>query len=101
MRLEHYSVEKLREEIRAIVRARLDDAYEVFFFGLRVAGGGDERSDIDVGIDGPGPVPGIAMAHIREAIEDLPTLYTIDVVDFGAVSPEFRAEALEHTERIA
>lgn len=99
MRLEHYSIEQLRSEIRTIVGRHLDLAqYHVFFFGSRVAGGGTDRSDIDVGIQGPKAVPPRAMAEIEDAVDALPTLYKIDIVDFSHVSEKFRTVASAHRE---
>lgn len=101
MRLEHYPVEKLKQEILKIVGKHLDLAkYRVFFFGSRVAGKGTDRSDIDVGIEGPEPVPAAAMLDIQEEIENLPTLYKVEIVDFHHVAPIFKEVALQHTETI-
>lgn len=101
MRLEHYPAEKLKREILAIVGKHLDLLkYRVFFFGSRVAGKGTERSDIDVGIDGPQPIPAEAWFDIQEELERLPTLYKIELVDFRHVPPKFRHVAGQHTEAI-
>ncbi len=97
MRLEHYPVEKLKKEILAILAKHLDlSRYRVFFFGSRVAGKGTERSDIDVGIEGPEPIPAAAMLDIQEEIENLPTLYKVEIVDFHRVPPKFRDAALKN-----
>ena len=41
-----------------VIRCHLPDpAYRVFLFGSRATGTAGERSDIDIGIDGPAPVP--------------------------------------------
>ena len=99
MRLEHYPEEKLKKEILEIVGRHLDlKQYKVFFFGSRVQGKGTDRSDIDVGIEGPEPVPLEKMALIEEEIGNLSTLYKIDVVDFKKTSRIFREVALQHTE---
>ena len=75
----------------AIVRRYVPDpAYRVFLFGSRAEGSAHERSDIDIGIEGPHPVPSEALALIRDELEDAPTLYTIDVVDFARVPEKFR-----------
>jgi predicted nucleotidyltransferase len=98
MRLEHYPVEKLKREILEIIEKHLDSRrYRIFFFGSRVAGTGTERSDIDVGIEGP-PIPGLAWLEIQEAVENLPVLYKIDIVDFSEVAPIFREVALQYVE---
>lgn len=40
------------------------------------------------------------MVEIREDIDNLPTLYRFDIVDFGNVSTEFRDAAMRHCEYI-
>lgn len=101
MRLQHESAEELKAKLREIVGKYVDlKTHQLFFFGSRVQGRGDERSDVDVGIEGPAGVPGHVMEKIREAIEDLPVLYKIDIVDFYEVSDDFRRVALQAVERI-
>lgn len=101
MRLEHYPIEKLKQEILAILGRHLDlTKYRVFFFGSRVAGKGTDRSDIDIGIEGPKPIPVRAWAEIQEELEQIPTLYKIELVDFRHVPPKFRHVAEQHTEVI-
>ena len=90
MRLEYYSSEKLKKEIIDIVGRYLDlSQNRIFFFGSRVAGKGNERSDIDVGIEGTEEIPWQVMAKIKEDVENLPILYKVDIVDFKKVSPDF------------
>lgn len=101
MQLDHYSAEKLKEQIATIVGWYLDRTkYRVFFFGSRVEGTADAHSDIDVGIDGPAPIPPATMSAIRDGITALPVRRRIDVVDFQTIGEEFRAIALRHTEPI-
>lgn len=102
MKLAHYSVKRLKKEVLAIIDKHIDNraAYEVFFFGSRVSGHSDERSDIDIGIEGKKPVPLSALANIREELEELPILYRIDIVDFQRVSDEFKAIAAQSKELI-
>ena len=101
MRLNHYSGLKLRAEILKIVGKYLDlSRYRIFFFGSRIAGFNSERSDIDIGIEGPKEIPGNIMVEIREDIDNLPTLYRFDIVDFGNVSTEFRDAAMRHCEYV-
>ncbi|MDP3764635.1 MAG: nucleotidyltransferase domain-containing protein [bacterium] len=101
MRLENYPSEKLKDQIIKIVGKHLDlSQYKVFFFGSRVSGGGDDRSDIDVGIDGLNPVPLGALLDIKDELDNLPVLYKIDVVDFKDISDQFRQVALEKIEEL-
>lgn len=91
----------LRQAIREAVRPSLDlDRFQLFIFGSEASGVADRRSDIDVGLLGPQPVPGAIMQQIRERLESLRTLRPFDVVDLAAVDEAFRTEALGHAERI-
>jgi len=101
MKLEHESPDKLKKLILEIAGRHLDlNKYRLFFFGSRVSGTGDERSDIDIGIEGPEPVPASPLAEIEEELENLPVLYKIEIIDFKKVSPDFREVALQHVEDI-
>src|SRR2546426_493693 len=91
----------LRSAIRKSVEKFLDlNVYELFIFGSEASGAADQRSDIDVGILGPQPVSGAVMQQIREDFETLRTLRPFDVVDFSRADESFKAEALEHAERL-
>jgi predicted nucleotidyltransferase len=77
-----------------VIRRHLPDpAYRIFLFGSRATGAAAARSDVDIGIEGPSPVPRSALAAIEDELEDAPTLYTIDVVDFARVPEQFRRVA--------
>lgn len=101
MKLEHEDADKLLKEVRDIVAKHVDlDEYKLFVFGSRVDGSGDDRSDIDIGIDGPGEVDAAAKSDILDKLENLRTLYKIDFVDFTGVSDDFREEAMKAIEFI-
>lgn len=89
MRLEHYSQKKLEKEILQIIAKYLDlKKYKVFFFGSRVNGESHERSDIDIGIEGPEAVDSISI--IQEELNDkIPTLYKFDIIDFKNADKDF------------
>ena len=74
--------------------------YEAFFFGSRVSGTAAARSDLDVGIEGVVPLPAQKLRSIKARVESLPTLYSIDVVDFSALTEEFKKVAKAHIEKI-
>jgi len=99
MRLEYYPLEKLKKEILEIVGKNLNlQEYKVFFFGSRVLDRGDDRSDIDIGIEGEEAVPAEKLRAIKEAVYNLPTLYKIDIVDFKDVDEKFYQVAKEKIE---
>ena len=101
MRLEFYSSEKLKKEVSNIVGKRLNlNQYQIFFFGSRVFGGGNERSDIDIGIEGSQKISWRTMSRIKEDFENLSLLYKIDLVDFKNVSPDFYKVAKRNIEKI-
>lgn len=101
MVLEHYSIDKLKAEILEIAGKYLDlNSYKIFIFGSRAAGKGDERSDIDIGIDGPQKIPVETMEKIKEEIDKIPVLYKIDIVDFSDTSDKFKKVAKEYIEII-
>lgn len=75
----------------AIVRRHIPDpAYRVFLFGSRASGTHHPASDIDLGIEGPEPIPYATLVAIREELENAPTLYSVDLVDFGRVPIKFK-----------
>ena len=81
----------------SIVRRHLPDpAYRVFLFGSRAAGTARDRSDIDIGIEGLAPVPREVLVAIEEELEEAPTLYTIEVVDFKRLPETFRRVVRRH-----
>ncbi len=74
--------------------------YEVFVFGSRVVGNATERSDIDIGLEGPERISGATMECIREELEDLSYLQKIDIVDMKTVEPKKYQVMKQHTEPV-
>ena len=84
-------------QVTAIARRVIaDPAYRVFLFGSWATGTARERSDIDIGIEGPAPVDPGAMIEIREACGRLGTLRTVDIVDFSRLARGIRESAAAH-----
>ena len=101
MKLEHTSVEEFKRELLHILECYLDlEKYQVFFFGSRVTGCGDERSDIDVGILGKEPISDSVMGKIKNDVDEMRALYKVDVVDFASVQTDFKQVAMEKIEII-
>lgn len=99
MKLTHFPQQILEKEIMGIVSKFLDPKqYKVFYFGSRVSGKADENSDIDIGIEGPETIPLSVISQIKESVSNIPTLYTIDLVDFHAVPSDFAQIAKEKIE---
>jgi len=101
MKLKFVAESKLKKEILEIIGQYLNiDEYEIFFFGSRVNGKGDERSDIDIGIEGAKPIAISTMVRIKGKINELPMLYSIDIVDFADTDKNFRKVAKRNIEMI-
>jgi len=101
MKLEHGSATVLKESVKKIIGKYLSlDEYEVFFFGSRVRMDNFPRSDIDIGILGPGKVPVDLKLKIQEELDKLPLLYKIEIVDFYQVTDKFKNLALQSRELI-
>jgi len=101
MKLEFYPADKLKREIVEIVGKHLDiNSYRIFFFGSRVKGDNFPRADIDIGIEGPEEIPAGIKLEIEDELEELPTLYKFDLVDFKTVSDKFKKDALKNTDLI-
>jgi len=87
----------LKRNLLNIISNHIDiNRYQVFLFGSRAANKEHNRSDFDIGIEGPEEVPASVLATIEEEIEKLDTLYTIQIVDFKRVSPKFYQVAKQH-----
>ena len=84
---------EISNEVLHIIREYLGAEYRVFLFGSRAIGTARAHSDYDFGVEGPAPIDWSILGEIQEAVEDIPTLYKIDVVDFAAVSPSFKRVA--------
>jgi len=87
--------------VAEIARHHLGKDVRVVLFGSWADGTARERSDIDIGVLARGPIDGAIMEEIREEAEDLPTLYTVDLVDLTSVSTTFREIALESARDIS
>lgn len=99
MKLEHYPARKFKKELMCALGKHLDlKKYKVFVFGSRAKGDASDRSDIDIGIEGPRRIPLHVKSALEEELETIPTLYTIDLVDFKMVSRRFKNYALKWKE---
>ena len=72
--------------------------YRAFIFGSQANCDELIRSDIDVGILADAEIPAVNLFKINNAIENLPMLYKIDLVDFYWVSDRFKEVALSNVE---
>lgn len=102
LNLEYENIDEIKREILNIIKKYLNlRKCKIFFFGSRVVGNNRSGSDIDIGIEYEGqPIPLHTLSEIKEEIEKIPTLYLIDLVDFGRVSSDFKKDTVENREVI-
>ena len=86
----------LKEEL--VKAAPLLKDHKVLLFGSRARGTAHSRSDFDIGILGKESLSLLAFYEIEDMLENLPTLYKIDLVDLNRVSQKFRDHALREAE---
>ncbi|MFH1429721.1 MAG: nucleotidyltransferase domain-containing protein [Candidatus Margulisiibacteriota bacterium] len=94
--------EELTKYIVEIVRKQIQQPhYKLFYFGSRVNGKADERSDIDIGIIAEANIPWGVIGEIEAELEEsVPVLQKFDFVDFNIVSDDFKKIALKDIEII-
>jgi predicted nucleotidyltransferase len=92
------------EEIKAMIKQTLAgfsgslQGHQVILFGSRAGGEPRPASDFDIGIQGEQPLASEIFRDIEDALESLPTLYEIELVDLNRVTPAFLKMATGKTE---
>jgi len=82
------------EEVRRRVRKRLKGRrYRLYLFGSRARKEAGPRSDYDLALLADPPLDLATLAELREALEDLPILQSLDLVEVS-LAPGLR-EAVE------
>ena len=96
-------IEAVKKEVSRIIKdelIKIPNGYRAFFFGSRVTRTASPRSDLDVGIEVPSPVPAEILRAIKLRCENIRTLYSIDIVDFAGTSDDFKKVAKTKIEEI-
>ena len=97
MTLDHYPLGQFKSDILHTAAKYLDlSTTKIFIFGSRATTKGDDRSDIDLGLEPTQHINAQSLTSFKEAIENLNTLYIVDVVDFSQVSNSFAKTASEN-----
>jgi predicted nucleotidyltransferase len=94
-------IEEVKKKVSEIIKDELRSThFNAFFFGSRVLGTNSKTSDLDVGIEGTTTIPENILRSIKLRCASIPTLYTIDIVDFSLISVEFKKVAKSKVEEI-
>jgi predicted nucleotidyltransferase len=91
---------KIALEVARLARSILGESTEVIWFGSWPQGTALPHSDIDVAISTGAPIPLEQVGRLQDAVDELPTLYEIDILDLNATGPVLREEILKHGERL-
>lgn len=84
------------DQIRAILWQHLEQKKtKAFVFGSQATKNTWRGSDLDIGVEGQ--VTASQLAKVREALEESTLPYTIDVVNFNQMGPEFITQAKTKT----
>ena len=75
--------------IEIIQQCRKYGAQKIILFGSRAKGTETERSDIDIAVAG---VASCDIYELQEELDDIPTLYTIDLVDLDTCKNQLLLE---------
>lgn len=87
-------------EVAKLARSLLGENTQVIWFGSWPQGKAVAHSDIDMAVSIGTPIPPERMALLHDAVDDIATLYEIDLVDLGSAGPVLRDEILKHGERL-
>ncbi|MDX2190931.1 MAG: nucleotidyltransferase domain-containing protein [Bacteroidota bacterium] len=75
-----------------------DRKYKLFVFGSQANKEILSNSDIDIGIDAGKPIEDNLISRLWNKLDDLPTLYSFDIVDFQLVEDRFKKVSLKNIE---
>lgn len=91
---------ELLECVKKIIYNYLGTDVQIVLFGSRASGKAVSSSDYDIGLRASQPIDPLIMARVYAAIEELPTLRKIEIVDLTKVTKRFYATAMQHTRAI-
>lgn len=81
--------EEIIKQAVAIIKKHLSNDCKIYLFGSWAKGNALKTSDIDLGILNNEKTPWKTMTKIKDEIEDINTLRSIDVVDLNSVDEDF------------
>ncbi|MCR4277789.1 MAG: nucleotidyltransferase domain-containing protein [Candidatus Berkelbacteria bacterium] len=91
---------ELLNRVKEIVHHHLGTDVQMILFGSRAAGKAVSSSDYDIGLRASQPIDPLTMARIYDAVEELPTLQKVEIVDLTKVTKRFYATAMQNTQAI-
>jgi len=100
-KVKNYEIYNLVKQIVRIIRKYIPDKnYKIYLYGSWMKGNALPNSDIDIAIYGQTEVDALIMIKIKDEIENLPTLRSIDLIDLNLVSENFKVSILQKGEKV-
>ena len=94
-------IESLLEDILGVLRRHLQRGrFRVFLYGSWASLSARPTSDVDIAIMGTEPVRDTIFMKIRQELENLSKLRSIDIVDLNKADREFREAVLQASEEL-
>jgi predicted nucleotidyltransferase len=87
-------------EVATLARSLFGESTEVIWFGSWPRRRALAHSDIDLAISIGTPIPLERMAVLHDAVDNIATLYQIDLVDLSTAGPGLREEVLKYGEHL-
>lgn len=91
---------EVAREVARLARSILGDDVEVIWFGSWPQGQARPHSDVDVAVSTGKPIPIERLALLHDAVDELPTLRDIDIMDLSVAGPALREEVLKKGQRL-
>ena len=91
---------EIAREVARLARSLLGESTEVIWFGSWPRRKAVAHSDIDLAISIGTPIPPERMALLHDAVDDIATLYQIDLVDLSSAGRGLREEVVKYWERL-
>jgi predicted nucleotidyltransferase len=91
---------EIAREVARLARSLFGDGTEVIWFGSWPRRRALAHSDIDLAVSTGTPIPPERMALLHDAVDDISTLYEIDLVDLSSAGPALREEVFKYGERL-
>jgi predicted nucleotidyltransferase len=91
---------EIASEVARLARSLLGESTDVIWFGSWPRRRALPHSDIDLAISIGTPIPLERVALLHDAVDNIATLYQIDLVDLTTAGPGLREEVLKYGERL-
>ena len=85
----------LTKVVRAVCDHVDEERLRVYLFGSWARGRALPISDLDIALDTGRPIEPAIFMKIADALDELPTLRRVDVLDLQSVDQEFRSRVLQ------